>query len=148
MRSPRTAGSSIVAVLVACAVTLAACGGSSPSATSSPPGPGDFAICKVVSTATTAYQAKQYTTWRLDMAQIGTMAASAHDSTIRNYALELKAAYDAPTTSATSTTLPRKVTPKKGSKGPVVVPPASFGSLFNGLGGYVGLEKTCATLHR
>jgi hypothetical protein len=147
VRSRPTARSSIVAMLVACAATLAACGGSSPTA--SPPGPGDFAICKVVSKATAAYQAKQYTTWRLDMAQIGTMAASAHDSTIRNYALELKSAYDSPSTSttSTSTTLPRKVTSKKGATKPVLVPSAAMGSLFNGLGGYIGLKNTCASLH-
>lgn len=145
MNSRLSARSSIVAMLVACAATLAACGGSSPSA--SPPGPGDFAICRIVTKANTAYQTKQYTTWRLEMAQIGNMAGSAHDSTIRNYALKLKSAYDTPTTSTTSTTLPRKLTSKKGAKKPVVIPPAVVGSLFNGLGGYVGLKSTCATLH-
>lgn len=147
MRVRISARSSIVAMLVACAAVMAACGGGAPTAAKSPPpGPGDFAICNVIAKATAAYSAKQYPAWRLDLAQIGTMASSAHDLAIKRYADELKAAYDSPTTTVPTT---RPVTRTKGTKrSKGVVNTGKLEYLFAGLGGYVGIKDTCAKLHR
>jgi hypothetical protein len=127
---------------IACVLALAACGGgSTPSSqssqstgTSPPPGPADSRICQVVTQATAAYKAGQYTTWRSDMTQIGQAADSAQYIPLKNYAEEIKQA----TSSTTSTTKPKSRRAKASG--------VHVGGLFSALGGYVGLQRVCATL--
>jgi hypothetical protein len=125
---------------IACVVTLAACGSSTPSGSSQgtqtggTPGPADSRICQVVTQATAAYNAKQYTTWRNDMALIGQSADSAQYTPLKNYAEEIKQA----TSSATTTTKPNSRRAKASG--------VHVGGLFGELGGYVGLQRVCAKL--
>ena len=71
--------------VLACVVGLTACGGGGSTNTSqhgapttSPlPGARDTAICQVITKATTAYNAKDYVTWRSDMVEIASAADSA-----------------------------------------------------------------------
>ena len=125
-------------LVTASALALTACGGSPSAAKSPPPGPGDFAIFNVVARSTFDYTTKQYATWKLAMAEIGTMAGSARDLTVKKYADELKAAYDSPTTTSTTT---RTKSSRK------VVNESGLGNFFAGIGGYVGLKNTCPKLH-
>lgn len=143
-------GGAVLATVAILASVLVFTGGAGASTHQSKPGAGDFAICSVVKRATTAYDAKQYTVWRLAMAQIGDMAGSARYAPIKKYALELKAAYDTPHHSTTTTThksgkLSGKSKTAKTAKG-AVSSGFSLSGLFQGIGGYVGLKKTCATL--
>jgi len=115
--------------VAACAFLLAACGGSSGVSngvqTNNSVGSGDKAICTVISQASTAYDANQFGTWRADMVQIGNMAASAQNTTIKTFADRVKQAYDTPSTHKNR---------------------GNFSGL-EGLAGYVQLKKTCAKLH-
>ncbi len=122
---------------VMCVVGLAACSStpSSPSAhisgKSPPPGAGDTAICQLVTQATMAYNAKNYTGWRSDMVQIGNMAGSAQYEPVKTYA---DAIHRETTLITTTTTRSKK----------------KSGLVFNGslalAGGYVGLQHACANL--
>jgi hypothetical protein len=130
---------------VACVLTLAACGGSSSppgssqgtqtTGTSPPPGQADSRICQVVTQATAAYNAKDFTTWRSDMILIGDSADSAQYIPIRNYAEEIKQA-----TSSTTTTTTKPKSKSHRHNG------YHFQSLFNELGAYGGLQRACASL--
>lgn len=131
----------VMATAAVLAASLIFPGAAGASTHKSKPGAGDFAICSVVKRATTAYNAKQYTVWRLAMAEIGNMAKSARYAPIKKYALELKAAYDSPHPSTTTTTTKTRKSGKR-----AVPAGIDLGGLFEGLGGYVGLKKTCATL--
>ena len=128
---------------LACVTGLAACGGSTPSAksgqsaqTSPPPGRGDTAICQLVTQASAAYSAKNYETWRYDMIEIGNEADSAQYVPVKQYAEDVKKA--TATTSSATTTKPKS----KSKKAEVV----GVGGLFDALGGFVGLQHTCAKL--
>jgi hypothetical protein len=88
----------------------------------------------VVTKATAAYNAKDYTTWRNDLALIGEAADSAQYVPLKNYAKELKQSAS-PTTTTTK--------PKSKSHGPSGV---HLGGLFSEVGAYVGLQRVCAKL--
>jgi hypothetical protein len=128
---------------IACVVALSACGGSTPSSSSSsgtqasgsspPPGPGDSRICTVVSQAKTAYNAKDFTTWRSDMILIGDAADSAQYVPIKNYAEDLK---QATSSSTTTTTKPKSKARRAGG--------VHVSGLFDELGAFVGLQHACA----
>lgn len=143
LRRPLLAGF----IALACAGGLAACGSSTPSAnsapttTSPPPGPGDVAICHLVTQATTAYQAKNYTAWRFDLAAIGNAAGSAHYEPIKSVATQLKTLLS-PTTTTTTTAA------KHGKKKSKYKPDLSgaVNRVFGPIGGYLQLTKTCAHL--
>jgi hypothetical protein len=130
---------------VACVLTMAACGGSAPSSSSSqgaqstgtspPPGPSDARICQVVSQATTAYNSKNFSAWRSDLALVGAAADSAQYVPLKTYAEEVKQA----TSSTTTTTKPRSKS--RHSAGGI-----HTSGLFNELGAYVGLQHVCAKL--
>jgi hypothetical protein len=147
----RSIGTTLLAVLatMACVVTLAACGGSTPSPTSQstqttqnspPPGQGDAAICQLVSKASAAYNAKDYTAWRSDMAQIANMADSAQYVPIKQVATQLKAIL-ASSSSTTTTTKAGKHTKYKSS-----TLGSNLRGIFGPIGAYVDLTKTCAHL--
>jgi len=122
---------------------LSACGSSPPSAprsaptTSPPPGAGDTSICQLVAKATAAYNAKNYTAWRSDMAQIGATADSAQYVPLKTYAEDVKRANSEATTTTTK--------PKSGSK-PKKGERINLGGLLGVLGGFVGLQHVCAKL--
>ena len=123
-----------------CVAGLTACGGASPTAsrqgaptTSPPPGPGDAAVCQLVTQATAAYKAQNYSTWRSDMKQIGNTAATTQYFPLKRYADEVQRV----TTGTTTTTKPKS---KKNSKG------VTFSGSLSVLGGYVGLQRVCANL--
>jgi hypothetical protein len=89
----------------------------------------------VVTQATAAYNAKDFTTWRSDMILIGDSADSAQYIPIRNYAEEIKQA-----TSSTTTTTTKPKSKSHRHNG------YHFQSLFNELGAYGGLQRACASL--
>jgi hypothetical protein len=122
--------------LVVCGcLLLAACGGSSPSAQgnskSGSPGSGDVAICQKVAQAKQQYDAKDLSSWRSTMQQIGEMANSAQYDPIRSDAEVLKRAYN-----TTGTTTKANHKPKGSLNDNQLLVPVVF----------VGLQKTCAHL--
>jgi hypothetical protein len=143
IRSIRTALMAGLAT-IAFMVSLAACGGSPTSSssksaqatgTSPPPGAADSRICQVITQATAAYNAKNYTTWRNDLALVGEAADSAQYVPIKNYAEELKQS-----AGSTTTTKPKSKSKSRGASG------VHLGGLFSELGAYVGLQRVCAKL--
>jgi hypothetical protein len=131
---------------IACVLALAACGSSSPSTQgtqhtqstlqSPPPGQADTAICHLVSQASLAYMAKDYTAWRADLTQIAGMADSAQYVPIKQVATELKSVLAS--SSVTTTTKPG--TKYKSALG------SNLRAILGPLGAYVDLTKTCAHL--
>jgi hypothetical protein len=116
-----------------CVIGLAACGSPSPTAGTSAtksPGPGDTAICQLIVKATAAYNAKNFSEWRLYMAQVGASADSAQYPPVKRYAEEVKNG----TTAANTTTT--KATKNKGG--------FVAGGALAIAGGYVGLQHACA----
>jgi hypothetical protein len=91
-------------------------------------------ICQLVSKATTAYNSKDYVTWRSYMAQIGQTADSAQYLPLKRYAEEVKRANNQ--VSTTTTTKPKTGKPKGSA--------LNVNGLFAALGGYVGLQHVCA----
>ncbi len=145
MTSPFRTRATVGLAALTCAVALAACssGPTTPSSkgsatTSPPPGATDTSICQVIAKATTAYNAKDYGTWRSDMVQIANAAGSANYLPLKRYAEEVKQAID----KATTTTKP-KGKPHSKSKATEGV---NLGGLFASLGGFVGLQHVCAKL--
>jgi len=131
----------------ACVAGLTACGSSTPTAqstptahavptTSPPPGPTDVAICKLVNTAAFAYAAKNYKAWRSDITLVAGLADSAQYLPLKKYAEEVK---QAESQAATTTTTKPKSKPKKAAG-------VHIGALAATLGGYLGLQQTCASL--
>ena len=95
-------------VVLACVAGLTACGGGEykpeqhgAATTSPPPGAIDASICQVITKATTAYNAKDYATWRSDMVQIASAADSAQYTPIKKYAEEVKRGVKQATTTTT-----------------------------------------------
>lgn len=139
-RSWHTTFGVAIAVLV-CIATLTACAGpssnrQSTSTTSPPPGAGDVAICQIVSKATAAYNSKDYTSWRLYIAQVGSTADSAQYLPLKRYAEKVKHAISEGSTTSSTTK------PDKSSRADRL----NVSGLFNALGGYLGLKQVCATL--
>jgi hypothetical protein len=90
----------------------------------------------VVTQAVAAYNAKNYTAWRSDMAAIGETANSAQYVPLKTYAEEAKQA----TSSTTTTTKPKSKSKSRRAGG------VHVGGLFGEVGAYVGLQRVCATL--
>ncbi|HEY1443472.1 MAG TPA: hypothetical protein VGF51_01135 [Acidimicrobiales bacterium] len=127
-----------------CATALTACGSSptsnnSAATTSPPPGAGDVAICQLVAKATTAYNAKDFTSWRSDMQQIASQAGSASYLPLKKYAEEVKGGEVAQAATTTTTTAPKSA--KSKSKGAANV--SGIARVFGTLGGYLGLQHVC-----
>lgn len=112
--------------MIACVVAgfaLAACGGG--TTTTEVHGhkvtvtAGDQSVCSAVHKADADYQAKRYTQWLKDMAQIAQMTGTASNPELRKYVQEARLAN---------------------------VPARPHTYNFSGLGAYVGLRETCASL--
>ena len=135
--------------VLACVVGLAACGGggsTNPShhgaATASPlPGAGDTAICQIITKATTAYNAKDYVTWRSDMAEVAGAADSAQYVPLKKYAEEVKGGERVERTTTATTTRSKS---KSKTKGTANI--SGITGVFATLGGYLGLQHVCAKL--
>ena len=143
-RNRITAGLALVALMF----VTAACGGATPTPQTSqttqgtvnspPPGPGDAAICQVISRAETSYAAAQWTIWRAQMAQIGALAGSASYVPIKADAQALKTIYTTPSSTTTTTTKPK-------SKSKIRVREFNPAGL-TGLYAYAGLRNTCSKI--
>lgn len=134
IRNSGTAGWRSVAV-AACLVgglgtTLAACGGSTPSASkptqvTTPHGRtltvtvADQSVCTAVKQAYSDYQAKNYTKWRQDISALATKAGTVNNAHLKKYLREAREA------------------DKRPAKG-------TFN--FSGIGAFLGLRKTCKQL--
>jgi hypothetical protein len=108
-------------------MVMAAC--SSPPATRSTSSLNstDREICGKITKAAASYKAKDFSAWRTGMAQIGAIADSAKNPSIRTYAAALRAAY---------------VTTTSG----VQTPSNGYQNLFLGVGAYSKLKSVCAGL--
>lgn len=131
-----------------CATALTACGSTPTSSqgaatTSPPPGAGDVAICQLVTQATTAYNAKDFTSWRSDMHQIASQAGTASYLPVKKYAEEIKVGEAAQAATTTTTTAP-KTGSKSKSKGAANV--SGLAGVFGTIGGYLGLQHVCSHL--
>ena len=104
------------------------------------PGPSRHRSVKSIAKATTAYNAKDYTTWRSDMVQIASAADSAQYTPIKKYAEEVKRAVQKATTTTTKPKGTRNSKSKPSGGG------VNLGGLFASLGGFVGLQHVCANL--
>lgn len=80
---------------------------------------GDQSLCASVSQAETAYQAKDYSQWRHDMAQISKMAGTANDPQLKKYAAQARRVNHRPREAVYN---------------------------FAGIGSFVGLRSTCKSL--
>ena len=101
-----------------------------------------MAICQLVTKATTAYNGKDFTSWRADMQQIASQAVSAKYLPLKRYAEEVKGGEREE--AATTTTFESKARSKSKSKGAANV--NGLAGLFGVIGGYVGLQRVCNSL--
>jgi hypothetical protein len=95
-----------------------------------------------VTKATTAYNAKDFTSWRADMQQVASQAASAKYLPLKRYAEEVKGGQREE--AATTTTFESNGRSKSKSKGAANV--SGIAGVFGVVGGYVGLQRVCSNL--
>ena len=138
----------VAVAVLSCGAALTACGGSptgnsTTPTTSPPPGLSDVAICQLVTKATTAYNAKDFISWRTDMQQIANQATSARYLPLKRYAEAVKGGLDAQATTTTTTSEPKPHSKSK-TKGTANV--GGVAAAFGTLGGYVGLQHVCSKL--